>query len=95
MMSASASSSRIDEGKYAPTGFVDTDGRCIGLWNIMECTIKDNMLGHKGEMVSLPRQLTANQMVTADAGWNIRPINPLGIEGEGQLGGGFRVRNRC
>ena len=65
---------------HAPTGFVDTDGRCIGLWNIMECTIKDNMLGHKGEMVSLPRQLTANQMVTADAGWNIRPINPLGIE---------------
>ena len=67
-------------GLHAPTGFVDADGRCIGLWNIMECTIKDNMLGHKDEMVSLPRQLTANQMVTADEGWNIRAINPLGIE---------------
>ena len=67
-------------GLHAPTGFVDTDGRCIGLWNIMECTIEDNMLGHKGEMVSLPRQLTANKMVTADEGWNIRPINPLTIE---------------
>ena len=41
-------------GLHAPTGFVDTDGRCIGLWNIMEGTIKDNMLGHKDEMVSLP-----------------------------------------
>ena len=67
-------------GLHAPTGFVNTDGRCIGLWNIMECTIQDNMLGHKDEMVSLPRQLTANKMVTADEGWNIRPINPLTIE---------------
>ena len=31
-------------------------------------------------MVSLPRQLTANKMVTADEGWNIRALNPLGIE---------------
>ena len=67
-------------GLHAPTGFVDTDGRCIGLWNIMEGTIEDNMLGHKGGMVSLPRQLAANKLVTADEGWNIRPINPLTIE---------------
>lgn len=67
-------------GLHAPTGFVDTDGRCIGLWNIMEGTIKDNMLGHKDEMVSLPRVLAANKEVTADEGWNIRPINPLTIE---------------
>jgi len=65
---------------HAPTGFVDTDGRCIGLWNIMECTIKDDMVGTKDEMVSLPRRLTANKMVTADTVASIRPINPLGIE---------------
>lgn len=67
-------------GLHAPTGFVDSDGRCIGMWNIMECTIDDNMLGTKDEMVSLPRVLTANKLVTADEGWNIRPINPLTIE---------------
>ncbi len=67
-------------GLHAPTGFVDADNRCIGLWNVMECTIEDNMLGHKGGMVSLPRQLSANKLVTADEGWNIRPINPLTIE---------------
>ncbi|MFN0125568.1 MAG: glycoside hydrolase family 32 protein [Verrucomicrobiales bacterium] len=67
-------------GLHAPTGFVDTDGRCIGMWNIMECTIKDDMVGTKDEMVSLPRVLTANKMVTADAVSSIRPINPLTIE---------------
>jgi beta-fructofuranosidase len=65
---------------HAPSGFVDSDGRCIGMWNVHECMINDNFLGTKDAMMSLPRQLTANQMVTADEGFKIiQAINPLGI----------------
>lgn len=65
---------------HAPSGFLDAHGRCIGIWNIFECMIKDNFLGTSEEMVSLPRQLSVNPVATSDGAWNTRPLNPLGIE---------------
>ena len=65
---------------HAPSGFVDTDGRCIGVWNITECMISDNFQGTKGQIMSLPRRLSLNPVKTADEGFNIRELNPLAIE---------------
>lgn len=55
---------------HAPSAFVDPKGRCIGMWNIFECLIKDELWGKEKEVVSLPRQLSLNDM----------PLNPLRIE---------------
>ena len=30
---------------HAPSGFVDPKGRCIGMWNIFECVIKEDFCG--------------------------------------------------
>lgn len=70
---------------HAPSGFVDTDGRCIGVWNITECMISDNFQGTKGQIMSLPRRLSLNPVKTADEGFNIRELNPLAIEPIEQL----------
>jgi beta-fructofuranosidase len=66
---------------HTPSGFVDTDGRCIGVWNIAECMISDNFQGTKGQIMSLPRRLSLNPVKTADEGFNIRasilwPLSP-------------------
>ncbi|MFN0126288.1 MAG: glycoside hydrolase family 32 protein [Verrucomicrobiales bacterium] len=65
---------------HSPSGFVDADGRCIGIWNISECLISDNFQGTKGQIMSLPRRLALNPTKTADEGFNIRELNPLAIE---------------
>ncbi|MFN0130692.1 MAG: GH32 C-terminal domain-containing protein, partial [Verrucomicrobiales bacterium] len=63
-----------------PSGFVDADGRCIGIWNISECLISDNFQGTKDQIMSLPRRLALSPTKTADEGFNIRELNPLSIE---------------
>lgn len=67
---------------HAPTGFVDPTGRCIGMWNIMECLIRDDFLGVKGGVLSLPRRLSLNELSTGNGqGWGEnKDINPLCIE---------------
>ena len=73
---------------HAPSGFVDTDGRCIGLWNIMEGTAGDKYLtaqyGFKDQMISLPRRLSLNEQSTGKDVRNVNgvpmDINPLVIE---------------
>lgn len=67
---------------HAPTGFVDPNGRCIGMWNIMECLIRDDFLGVKDGVISLPRGLSLNEMSTGNGqGWGEnRDLNPLSIE---------------
>jgi len=67
---------------HAPTGFVDPNGRCIGMWNIMECLIRDDFLGVKDGVISLPRELSLNEMSTGNGqGWGEnKDLNPLSIE---------------
>jgi len=67
---------------HAPTGFVDPNGRCIGMWNIMECLIRDDFLGVKDGVISLPRELSLNEMITGNGqGWGEnKDLNPLSIE---------------
>jgi len=55
---------------HSPSAFVDPKGRCIGMWNIFECLIKEDFCGTEKEVVSLPRQLSLNNI----------SLNPLCIE---------------
>ena len=64
---------------HAPSGFVDTDGRCIGMWNIFECVRDDNFYGTKDEVISLPRRLFPTDKPTGE-GIDKRELNPLCIE---------------
>lgn len=64
---------------HAPSGFVDPNGRCIGIWNIFECVIKDDFCGTKGEVMSVPRRLSLNEQATV-GGLDRRQLNPLRIE---------------
>ena len=43
---------------HAPSGFVDPNGRCIGMWNIFECSADSNFGGLKNGVMSLPRRLS-------------------------------------
>jgi len=64
---------------HAPSGFVDPKGRCIGMWNIMECVVSDNFRGTKNGVISLPRRLFLSDKPTG-RGFDRRELNPLGIE---------------
>jgi beta-fructofuranosidase len=63
---------------HAPSGFVDPNGRCIGIWNVFECRIKEDFKGEKEGLMSLPRKLALNERdyISNDN----RPLNPLKIE---------------
>lgn len=64
---------------HAPTGVVDPLGRCIGMWNIFEGVIKENFIGSKNGVMSLPRQLSLNPQPTGNDR-DKRNLNPLSIE---------------
>ena len=57
---------------HAPSAFIDSRGRCIGMWNILENR------PHRGwdEIMSLPRQLSMNE----DGSPESRHLNPLRID---------------
>jgi beta-fructofuranosidase len=68
---------------HAPSGFVDPQGRCIGMWNVFECVIKDDFCGTKNGVMSLPRHLSVNEKRTINvvAFSDTYPeLNPLCIE---------------
>ena len=64
---------------HAPSGFVDKNGRCIGIWNIFECLRDDDFSGTRGEVMSLPRRLFLTDKRTGE-GYDKRELNPLCIE---------------
>jgi len=64
---------------HAPSGFVDPKGRCIGMWNIMECVVNDNFLGTRNGVISLPRRMFLSDRKTGK-GFDKRELNPLCIE---------------
>lgn len=64
---------------HAPSGFVAPDGRCIGMWNIFECMIREDFLGTRNGVVSLPRHLSLNKESTPK-GYDKRELHPLRIE---------------
>ncbi|MEI7900855.1 MAG: glycoside hydrolase family 32 protein [bacterium] len=67
---------------HAPSGFVDPKGRCIGMWNIFECLIKENFCGTSKGVISLPRQLSLNDENTLKArscSGRYPELNPLCI----------------
>ena len=43
---------------HAPSGFVDPNGRCIGMWNIFECLGEQIFGGLKDGVMSLPRRMS-------------------------------------
>jgi beta-fructofuranosidase len=64
---------------HAPSGFVDPNGRCIGIWNIMHCFAKQGFSGDVDGVISLPRRLSLNEMRTGIDGGQTS-LNPLCIE---------------
>jgi len=64
---------------HAPTGFVDPNGRCVGMWNIMESLAADNFRGTKGGVMSLPRRLFLGDDRTG-RGFDKRELHPLRVE---------------
>jgi len=68
---------------HAPSGFVDPQGRCIGMWNIFKCMVNEDFAGTEGGVVSLPRKLSLNKKVTIEAkakASQYPELNPLCIE---------------
>ena len=64
---------------HAPSGFVEPNGRCVGIWNIMESLVNDNFSGNRKGVMSLPRRLFLNEKKTG-RGFDKRELNPLGVE---------------
>ena len=57
---------------HAPSAFIDPNGRCIGIWNIMENRPQEGW----DQIMSLPRHLSLNK----DMSDVNSPINRLGVE---------------
>ncbi len=70
---------------HAPSGFVDPNGRCVGMWNILECVLDDDFCGTRDEVMSLPRRLFLTDKPTGE-GYDKRELNPLGIQPIEELG---------
>lgn len=66
---------------HAPSGFIDPNGRCIGMWNIFECVVNEDFCGTKNGVMSLPRRLSVNEKCTVKTVARKYPeLNPLCIE---------------
>lgn len=56
---------------HAPSGFIDPEGRCIGMWNVMENRPQKGW----DQLMTVPRHLTLNGEVLDE----LNALNPLGI----------------